>query len=126
VPFLAAGSRCARLAATACAGRPLDVTLAGPAVLSWVEDQNGHQLHGPSGIVAAAGLAVRLRAVLPRAIYYLEPSSLLSQRVADSPGLGDSPFFASTAPSWPYLTWAGIWLAGVLVLSLVSFQRREL
>jgi ABC-type transport system involved in multi-copper enzyme maturation permease subunit len=60
------------------------------------------------------------------AIYYLEPSSLLSQRFADSPGLGDSPFFASTAPSWPYLTWAGIWLAGVLVLSLVSFQRREL
>jgi hypothetical protein len=29
------------------------------------------------------------------------------------------------APSWPYLTWAGIWLVGVLVLDLVSFERRE-
>jgi hypothetical protein len=25
-----------------------------------------------------------------------------------------------------YLAWAGIWIAGVLVLSLVSFERREL
>ena len=60
------------------------------------------------------------------AIYYLEPSSLITQRIADSPGLGDNPFYASTAPSWPYLAWAGIWLVGVLALSLVSFERREL
>jgi ABC-type transport system involved in multi-copper enzyme maturation permease subunit len=60
------------------------------------------------------------------AIYYLEPSSLIVRQLAGPGGVQGDPFYASTAPSWPYLAWAGIWLVGVLVLSLVSFERREL
>jgi LPXTG-motif cell wall-anchored protein len=36
------------------------------------------------------------------------------------------PFIASSAPAWPYLAWAGLWLLLVLALGLISFQRREL
>jgi hypothetical protein len=32
----------------------------------------------------------------------------------------------STVLTMQYLTWAGIWLVLVLVLGLVSFERREL
>jgi ABC-type transport system involved in multi-copper enzyme maturation permease subunit len=60
------------------------------------------------------------------AIWYLEPSWLFSQRLAEDPGAQGNPFTSLAAPSWPYLAWAGIWLAGVLVLDLVSFERREL
>jgi ABC-type transport system involved in multi-copper enzyme maturation permease subunit len=60
------------------------------------------------------------------AIYYLEPSSLIVRQLAGPGGVQGDPFYASAAPSWPYLAWAGIWLVGVLVLSLVSFERREL
>jgi ABC-type transport system involved in multi-copper enzyme maturation permease subunit len=60
------------------------------------------------------------------AIYYLEPSSFITQQLAETPGAQGNPFFALTAPSWPYLAWAGIWLAVVLVLGLISFERREL
>jgi hypothetical protein len=40
-------------------------------------------------------------------------------------GQGD-PFLALAAPPWQYLAWTAVWLAGVLVLGLVSFDRREL
>ncbi len=60
------------------------------------------------------------------AIYYLEPSSFITQQLAETPGAQGNPFFALAAPSWPYLAWAGIWLAVVLVLGLISFERREL
>ena len=44
------------------------------------------------------------------AIYYLEPSSFVTQQLAGSPvGQGD-PFLALAAPPWQYLAWAGIWL----------------
>jgi ABC-type transport system involved in multi-copper enzyme maturation permease subunit len=59
------------------------------------------------------------------AIYYLEPHNYVTQQLAQVTGGGD-PFLALTAPAWQYLTWAGIWLAGVLVLGMVSFARREL
>jgi hypothetical protein len=60
------------------------------------------------------------------AIYYLEPSSFVTQQLAASPvGQGD-PFLALAAPPWQYLAWAGVWLAGVLALGLFSFERREL
>jgi ABC-type transport system involved in multi-copper enzyme maturation permease subunit len=60
------------------------------------------------------------------AIYYLEPSWFISQQLAETPGAQGNPFMSLAAPSWPYLTWAGIWLVLVLVLDLVSFERREL
>jgi ABC-type transport system involved in multi-copper enzyme maturation permease subunit len=60
------------------------------------------------------------------AIFYLEPPSFVPQQLAGTPvGTGD-PFLALTAPPWPYLAWAVIWLVLVLVLGLVSFERREL
>jgi len=94
-----------------------------------------------AGVVGTLGLVLHIRAMhtasvisqylLPTdglwrgAIYYLEPAPFLAQRLAESPlGQGD-PFLALAAPAWPYLTWAGIWLAGVLLLGLVSFARRE-
>jgi hypothetical protein len=60
------------------------------------------------------------------AIYYLEPTSFVTQQLASSPvGQGD-PFLTLAAPAWPYLAWAGIWLLLVPTLGLVSFARREL
>jgi ABC-type transport system involved in multi-copper enzyme maturation permease subunit len=60
------------------------------------------------------------------AIWYLEPSWFLNQQLAETPGAQGNPFMSLAGPSWPYLAWAGIWLAGVLVIDLVSFERREL
>jgi ABC-type transport system involved in multi-copper enzyme maturation permease subunit len=60
------------------------------------------------------------------AIYYLEPTSFVAETLAGESAARADPFLALTAPSWQYLAWAVIWLAGVLVLGLVSFQRREL
>jgi len=60
------------------------------------------------------------------AIYYLEPSSFVTQQLAASPvGQGD-PFLALAAPPWQYLAWTAVWLVLILVLGLVSFDRREL
>jgi ABC-type transport system involved in multi-copper enzyme maturation permease subunit len=60
------------------------------------------------------------------AIFYLEPSSLLAQQFGGPPEVQGNPFYAPSAPAWPYLVWAGIWILLVLVLGLVSFERREL
>ena len=60
------------------------------------------------------------------AIYYLEPSTFIAQRVADVTGSGGNPFFAVTPPSWQYLVWAALWFLAVLGAGLVSFERREL
>jgi ABC-type transport system involved in multi-copper enzyme maturation permease subunit len=60
------------------------------------------------------------------AMYYLEPSSFLAQRLTQSSAARGDPFFASAAPSWAYLTWAAIWFLLVLLAGLVSFERREL
>jgi ABC-type transport system involved in multi-copper enzyme maturation permease subunit len=59
------------------------------------------------------------------AIYYLEPSSFITQALGGS-GRAQGAFFAETAPTWQYLTWAGVWLLLVLALGLVSLERREL
>jgi ABC-2 type transport system permease protein len=95
-----------------------------------------------AGVVGSLGAAFHIGAlhtageisqyVLPTdglwhgAMFYLEPSSFLAQQLAESPvGQGD-PFLAVAGPAWPYLTWAAIWLVLVLLLGLVSFERREL
>jgi hypothetical protein len=36
------------------------------------------------------------------------------------------PFLALSPPPTPYLAWAANWLLHVLVLGVVSFERREL
>jgi ABC-type transport system involved in multi-copper enzyme maturation permease subunit len=60
------------------------------------------------------------------AIYYLEPSSMIANRLADAGGSTGNPFFATAPPSWPYLVWAAVWFGAVLFAGLLSFERREL
>jgi ABC-type transport system involved in multi-copper enzyme maturation permease subunit len=82
-----------------------------------------------SGLKTAGEIA---RYVLPTdglwhgAIYYLESSSFISQRVAEVAGAGGDPFFALSPPSWQYLAYSGIWFLVVLGIGLWSFERREL
>ena len=59
-------------------------------------------------------------------IYYLEPSWWIGQQLSGPPEVQGDPFFTSSAPPWPYLAWAGVWLLLVLALGLLSFERREL
>jgi ABC-2 type transport system permease protein len=58
------------------------------------------------------------------AIYYLQPPSLIAQQLAGD-GRQD-PFFAQGPPSWAYLVWVACWFLIVLVVAVVSFERREL
>lgn len=60
------------------------------------------------------------------AVFYLEPPAFVAQQLAGPRGEQADPFFTSAAPAWPYLTWAAVWLVLILVLGLISFQRREL
>lgn len=57
------------------------------------------------------------------AIYYLEPSWVISNHLAEGRA---NPFFAETAPSWSYLLWVGCWFVIVLIGGMVSFERRQL
>jgi ABC-type transport system involved in multi-copper enzyme maturation permease subunit len=95
-----------------------------------------------AGVVGALGTTFRISALrtvgdvarylLPTdglwhgAIYYLESSSFISQRVAQAAGSGGNPFFALSPPSWQYLAYSVIWFLVVLGVGLFSFERREL
>lgn len=84
------------------------------------------------GIPALRTVGNVARYVLPTdglwhgAIYYLEPASFIGRQLGDVGGSGGDPFFATSPPSWPYLTWAAIWFVAVLVAGVLSFERREL
>jgi hypothetical protein len=58
------------------------------------------------------------------AIYYLQPPSLIGERLAE--GGNGNPFYAQAAPSWPYLLWVACWFLIVLIAGVASFERREL
>jgi ABC-type transport system involved in multi-copper enzyme maturation permease subunit len=58
------------------------------------------------------------------AIYYLQPSSLIAQQLAN--GNKGDPFFAQGAPSAAYLLWVACWFVIVLAAAVASFERREL
>jgi ABC-type transport system involved in multi-copper enzyme maturation permease subunit len=58
------------------------------------------------------------------AIYYLEPSTFIAARTGDA--RSGNPFLALSPPSWPYLLWVGGWFLAVLIIGIVSFERREL
>ena len=60
------------------------------------------------------------------AIYYLESSSFITQRLANEAGSGGNPFFALAPPSWSYLAYSAIWFLAVLGVGILSFERREL
>jgi ABC-type transport system involved in multi-copper enzyme maturation permease subunit len=104
------------------------VALFGSAWLAGVVGALGSTFH----ISALRTVGQVARYVLPTdglwhgAIYYLEPSTFIAQRLSDVTGSGGNPFFSVAPPSWPYLAWAGVWFLVVLGAGLVSFQRREL
>ena len=93
-----------------------------------------------AGVVGALGAALNIaalrtvgdvgRLLLPTdglwhaAIYYLQPPSLLAERLAS--GRQGNPFLAQGAPSWPYLLWVAVWFGIVLLGAVASFARREL
>jgi ABC-type transport system involved in multi-copper enzyme maturation permease subunit len=95
-----------------------------------------------AGVVGALGTAFNIgalhtasvfsRYLLPTdglwhgTIYYLEPSWWIGKQLAGPAEVQGDPFIATSAPAWPYLAWAGLWLLLVLALGLISFQRREL
>jgi ABC-type transport system involved in multi-copper enzyme maturation permease subunit len=59
------------------------------------------------------------------ALYHLEPTVLM-EAAGMNRMLAANPFFTLNAPSSDYLLWAAAWVAGMLVLAVWSFQRREL
>jgi ABC-type transport system involved in multi-copper enzyme maturation permease subunit len=95
-----------------------------------------------AGVVGAIGTALKISTlttvgsvshyILPTdglwrgAIYYLEPSSFIAQRLSADAANGGNPFFAVAPPSWEYLLYAALWWVAVLGIGLVSFERREL
>jgi ABC-type transport system involved in multi-copper enzyme maturation permease subunit len=58
------------------------------------------------------------------AIYYLQPGSVVAQQLAE--GGRNDPFFAQSAPAWPYLLWVACWCLIALTAAIASFERREL
>lgn len=103
------------------------VALFGLAWLGGVAGQLGtafgiHSLHTASEI---SQYLMPTDGMWQGSIYYLEPSSFITQTLGES-ARTQGPFFTQTAPTWQYLTWASIWLLLVLVLGLVSLERREL
>ncbi len=59
-------------------------------------------------------------------IYSLEPTSVLVGGAVAGRQVAAFPFYAATPPPEAYLAWCAIWAAAVLVLAVVSFQRRDL
>jgi ABC-type transport system involved in multi-copper enzyme maturation permease subunit len=59
-------------------------------------------------------------------IFSLEPFSVLVGGAVAGPQLAAFPFYAAEPPSLLYLGWCVIWVAGILALGVVSFDRRDL
>ncbi len=113
---------------SALAAGVVGIALFGTAWLAGVVGSLGLDLH----IGAMQDVGHVARYVLPTdglwhgAIYYLEPQSFVTQRLANAPEAAGNPFFAQTAPGWGYLIWVVAWFVVVLAAGLLSFQRREL
>ena len=94
-----------------------------------------------SGVVQALGAFFRIsalvtfgkvvRIVLPTdglwhgAVYYLEPSPYLLQRLGEGDGAGPLPFISTASPTPLYLVWVAVWVGLVLTTAWWSFSRRE-
>jgi ABC-type transport system involved in multi-copper enzyme maturation permease subunit len=61
-------------------------------------------------------------------IFALEPGVVIAAITANGSTqvLQANPFFAATGPNPVYLAWCGLWVGGVLRLTVASFRRREL
>jgi ABC-type transport system involved in multi-copper enzyme maturation permease subunit len=93
-----------------------------------------------AGVVGTLGTAFRItalrvagqagRLLIPTdglwhgAIYYLQPATPAIGGSLVTTGAG--PFYASAAPSWPYLLWVACWFLIIMAASVLSFERREL
>jgi ABC-type transport system involved in multi-copper enzyme maturation permease subunit len=90
------------------------------------------------GIGAAFGdplvgqLGTVTRIVLPTdglwrgASFSLEPGSMVLAGAAAGPQIAAFPFYASAPPPLVYVAWSLIWVAGMLAVAVVSFERRDL
>jgi ABC-type transport system involved in multi-copper enzyme maturation permease subunit len=61
-------------------------------------------------------------------VFALEPSVVIAAISANrsTAVLQANPFFASTGPGPLYLAWCGVWVIGIIGLTVASFRRREL
>ncbi|HLQ61232.1 MAG TPA: ABC transporter permease subunit [Candidatus Acidoferrales bacterium] len=59
------------------------------------------------------------------AVYYMEPAPVITLARAAGPGFAANPFVSAYPPELVYLAWALAWIAGVLLLAVWSFRRRE-
>ena len=102
--------------------------LFGLAWLAGVVSGIGQAFNDP--ITGQVGTIARI--VLPTdglwrgAVFSLEPFQVLLGGAAAGPQIAAFPFFASAPPPPAYLVWCVLWVAAVLSLSAVSFERRDL
>jgi ABC-type transport system involved in multi-copper enzyme maturation permease subunit len=99
------------------------VALFGAAWLAGVVGALGADFH----IAALRQVNSVARYILPTdglwhgTIYALEPKTILTNAIGH-----ESPFYASSSPSWAYLVWCGVWVVAALSAALIVFERREL
>jgi ABC-type transport system involved in multi-copper enzyme maturation permease subunit len=60
------------------------------------------------------------------AVYSMEPASILATARAAGRGLAGNPFLVTDPPTFAFLAWTLLWIAGVLALTLWSFRAREI
>ena len=79
--------------------------------------------------VAAVGTATRL--LLPTdglwrgALFALEPGYMVAGASQAGPALAAFPFFVPAGPEVAYLAWCATWVAAMLRLAVLAFERRE-
>lgn len=79
--------------------------------------------------VAAVGTATRL--LLPTdglwrgALFALEPGYMVAGASQAGPALAAFPFFVPAGPEVAYLAWCAAWVAAMLRLTVLAFERRE-
>jgi ABC-type transport system involved in multi-copper enzyme maturation permease subunit len=82
-----------------------------------------------NGPIAAVGTVSRM--LLPSdglwraAVFNLEPDAVVAA-ASGSREAAANPFTSLSAPTAAYMAWALVWVAGVVVLAIVAFRRREI
>jgi ABC-type transport system involved in multi-copper enzyme maturation permease subunit len=59
-------------------------------------------------------------------VYHLEPPAVIAVILGDDGPSEANPFFAALAPPPTFIVWAGVWVAIMLGLAVVSLSRRDL
>ena len=71
------------------------------------------------------GLLVPTDQLWRGAVYSMEPAAVLTGARAAGRALAGNPFLVSDPPPIPFMAWAGVWIIGLLALSIWSFRARE-